>query len=160
MNNIENKKNAVQESELLKHLAEGTAYSTGTDFFRSLVQHLASALGVRYAFITQCTDVTLTRVRTLAFWDGKDFGDNFEYALADTPCENVMAGEVCYYPKDLQSLFPRDQGLAEWRAESFLGIPIRDSWKNILGHLAVLDDKPMEDKPRGMTILQIFAARA
>jgi transcriptional regulator with GAF, ATPase, and Fis domain len=158
--NIENKKNQVQESELLKHLAEGTAHSTGTDFFRSLVQHLASALGVRYAFVTQCTDVTLTRVRTLAFWDGKNFGDNFEYALADTPCENVIAGEVCYYPKDLQSLFPRDQGLAEWRAESFLGIPIRDSWKNVLGHLAALDDKPMEDKPRGMTILQIFAARA
>lgn len=157
--NIENQKQ-VQESELLKHLAEGTAYSTGTDFFRSLVQHLASALGVRYAFVTQCTDVTLTRVHTLAFWDGKNFGDNFEYALADTPCENVIAGELCYYPKDLQSLFPRDQGLAEWRAESFLGIPIRDSWKNVLGHLAVLDDKPMEDKPRGMTILQIFAARA
>ena len=160
MNDEEGNKKAVAESELLRHLAEGTASSTGPDFFRSLVHHLASALGVRYAFVTQCTDKTLTRVRTLAFWAGQDFGDNFEYALAGTPCENVIAGNVCYYPNDLQSLFPRDLGLAEWRAESFLGIPIRDSWQNVLGHLAALDDKPLPDKPTGMSILQIFAARA
>jgi transcriptional regulator with GAF, ATPase, and Fis domain len=160
MNDEDNNKKASVESELLRHLAEGTASSTGPDFFRSLVHHLASALGVRYAFVTQCTDKTLTRVRTLAFWAGQDFGENFEYALAGTPCENVIAGNVCYYPNDLQSLFPRDPGLAEWRAESFLGIPIRDSWQNVLGHLAALDDKPLPDKPTGMSILQIFAARA
>ncbi|MER3445958.1 MAG: hypothetical protein C4291_03595, partial [Candidatus Dadabacteria bacterium] len=62
---------------------------------------------------------------------------------------------ICYYPKDLQILFPKDKGLVEWRAESFLGIPIRDSRGHILGHLAALDDKP-----RGVSILRIFAARA
>jgi len=49
---------------------------------------------VRYAFVTECTDATVTRVRTLAFWMGKGFGDNFEYALADTPCENVIGGDM------------------------------------------------------------------
>ncbi|SRR5579884_5502 len=151
---------SASDSELLQHLAAGTASSTGADFFKSLVRHVASALRVRYAFVTQCTDATLTRVRTLAFWDGKDFGDNFEYALAGTPCENVIAGSVCYYPKALQMLFPKDGGLVEWGAESFLGIPIRDSWQRILGHLAVFDDKPMDDRPRGVSILRIFAARA
>jgi formate hydrogenlyase transcriptional activator len=151
---------SASDSELLQHLAAGTASSTGADFFKSLVRHVASALRVRYAFVTQCTDATLTRVRTLAFWDGKDFGDNFEYALAGTPCENVIAGSVCYYPKALQMLFPKDVGLVEWGAESFLGIPIRDSWQRILGHLAVFDDKPMDDRPRGVSILRIFAARA
>jgi len=151
---------ALKQSDLLQHLAEGTASATGADFFRSLVQHLASALGVRYAFITQCTDATLTRVRTLAFWHGRDFGENFEYLLAGTPCENVIEGNICLYPKNLQALFPKDIGLVEWGAESFLGIPIRDSWDKILGHLAAVDDKPMYDKPRGITILQIFATRA
>lgn len=155
-----NERLSVADSELLRHLAQGTASATGTDFFKSLVRHLASALRVRYAFATKCTDETLTRVRTLAFWDSKDFGDNFEYALAGTPCENVIAGNVCYYPKSLQALFPIDLGLVEWRAESFLGIPIRDSHQKILGHLAALDDKPMDDSPHGMRILQIFAARA
>lgn len=151
---------SVSDSELLQHLAAGTASATGDEFFKSLVRHLAMALRVRYAFVTQCTDTTLTRVRTLAFWDGRDFGDNFEYSLAGTPCENVIDGNICYYPKALQFLFPKDVGLVEWKAESFLGIPIRDSLKNILGHIAVLDDEPMDEKPHGMTILQIFATRA
>lgn len=155
-----NERPSVTDSELLQHLAQGTASATGTDFFKSLVRHLASALRVRYAFVTECMDETFTRVRTLAFWDSKDFGDNFEYALASTPCENVIAGNVCYYPKSLQVLFPGDVGLVEWRAESFFGIPIRDSQQKILGHLAVLDDKPMDDSPHGMRVLQIFAARA
>ncbi|MGH7808086.1 MAG: GAF domain-containing protein, partial [Thermodesulfobacteriota bacterium] len=151
---------ALKQSELLQHLAEGTASVTGTDFFQSLVRGLASALSMRYAFVTQCTDATLTRVRTLAFWMGKDYGENVEYALAGTPCEGVIAGDVCYYPKNIQSMFPKDKDLVDLNAESYLGIPIRDSWENILGHIAALDDKPLSDKPRGMTILQIFAARA
>jgi formate hydrogenlyase transcriptional activator len=150
----------IKSLELLQHLAEGTAAVTGSDFFRSLVHHLASALNVSYAFITQCTDEASTRVRTLAFWMGKDFGENFEYTLAGTPCENVIDGNVCLYPNSLQTLFPKDIGLVEWGAESFLGIPIRDSYQNILGHIAILDREPMAEKPHGLSVLQIFAARA
>ena len=150
----------IKSVELLQHLAEGTAAVTGSDFFRSLVHHLASALNVRYAFVTQCTDEASTRVRTLAFWMGKEFGENFEYTLAGTPCENVINGNVCCYPNSLQTLFPKDVGLAEWGAESFLGIPIRDSYQNILGHIAILDREPMSEKPHGLSVLKIFAARA
>lgn len=153
-------KQDIKSVELLQHLAEGTAAVTGSDFFRSLVHHLASALNVRYAFVTQCTDEALTRVRTLAFWMGKEFGENFEYTLAGTPCENVIEGNVCFYPNSLQTLFPKDVGLVEWGAESFLGIPIRDSCQNILGHIAILDRQPMADKPHGLSVLKIFAARA
>jgi formate hydrogenlyase transcriptional activator len=153
-------KQDIQSVELLQHLAEGTAAVTGSDFFRSLVHHLASALNVRYAFVTQCTDETLTRVRTLAFWMGKEFGENFEYTLAETPCENVIDGNVCFHPNSLQTLFLKDVGLVEWGAESFLGIPIRDSYQNILGHIAILDQEPMGEKPHGLSVLKIFAARA
>jgi formate hydrogenlyase transcriptional activator len=150
----------IKSMELLQHLAEGTAAVTGSDFFRSLVHHLASALNVSYAFITQCTDEASTRVRTLAFWMGKEFGENFEYTLAGTPCENVINGNVCFHPNSLQTLFPKDVGLVEWGAESFLGIPIRDSYQNILGHIAILDREPMASRPYGLSVLKIFAARA
>ena len=153
-------KEDVRSMELLQHLAEGTAAVTGSDFFRSLVHHLASALDVYYAFVTQCTDESLTRVRTRAVWMGKEFGENFEYTLAGTPCENVINGTVCYYPNSLQTLFPSDVGLKEWGTESFLGIPIRDSYQNVLGHIAIFDREPMAEKPHGLSVLKIFAARA
>ncbi|MEW6143417.1 MAG: sigma 54-interacting transcriptional regulator [Thermodesulfobacteriota bacterium] len=152
--------NGINELEILNHLAQGTASVVGANFFNSLVQHLASAMKVRYAFIAQCTDSTMTRVRTLSFWLDDRFGENIEFELRGTPCENVIAGSVCVYPERLQSLFPEDAGLVDMNAQSYLGIPIRDTWENVLGHIAVIDDKPMTQEPLGINVLQIFASRA
>lgn len=146
--------------ETLRAITEGTAAVTGSDFFRSLVRHLADALQVKYAFITECTDSTNTQVHTLAFWKGENFRKNFAYLLTGTPCQHVIGGEVCCYWEHLQSLFPDDNDLVNLKAESYLGVPLYDSSGNILGHLAVMDDKPMNHKPHDISILQIFAARA
>src|SRR5262249_59082460 len=40
--------------ETLRSIMEGTAAVTGGDFFASMVRHLARALQVRYAFVTEC----------------------------------------------------------------------------------------------------------
>jgi PAS domain S-box-containing protein len=146
--------------QTLQAIMEETAPVTAGDFFRSLTCNLASTLGVRYAFVSECTDLTRSRARSLAFWVGKEFGNNFEYALAGTPCENVMAGEACYYPQEIQALFPEDVGLVRLNLESYAGLPLTDSAGQILGHLAVLDEQPLRDELGTMAILRIFAARA
>ena len=47
-----------------------------------------------------------------------------------------------------------------WGAESYCGVPLLDSSGACVGHLAIMDDKPMLDGLRGLAILRIFAARA
>jgi PAS domain S-box-containing protein len=149
-----------RSEEALRAIAEGTATQFGSEFFRSLVRHLAEVLQVRYAFVTQCLDPEKTRVRTLAFWQGQDFGDNFEYDLVNTPCDRVINGQVCLYPRGIQALFPQDRDLVDLGAESYSAIPLNDSAGNILGHLAVIDVKPMIDTRTPELIVRIFAARA
>lgn len=149
-----------QAEEMLRTIAEGTAAVTGVDFFPSLARHLAVGLQVRYAFVAECLDTERRRVRTLAFWKGDGFGENVEFDLAGTPCKSVVDGTVSCYGRDLQALFPEDRALVDLQAESYLGIPMRDSRGQVIGHLAVLDDKPMEGQPRTVAILRIFAARA
>ena len=149
-----------------RHLAEetfrsiviGTASATGNDFFPSLARHMAIALRVRYAFITDCDDQK--RAKALAFWKGDQFGENFEFDIADTPCMKVLHGEVCHYREGLQELFPLDKGLADWGAESYLGVPMVDRAGRVIGHIAILDDKPMNRDPRAIDLVKIFAARA
>jgi len=136
----------------------GTASATGSDFFPSLVRHMANALRVRFAFITDCDDQK--RAKALAFWNGERFGENFEFDIADTPCEKVLHGEVCHYKEGLQQLFPRDTGLADLGAESYLGVPMLDRAGCVIGHIALLDDKPMPRDPRAMDLVKVFAARA
>ena len=150
-----------RSEQTLRSIIEGTASVTGDDFFRSLVYSLATALQVRYALISEYADATQTCVRIIAFWSGTDFGENFEYPLSGTPCEQVISsGSSQSYPEQVQALFPEDQDLVEAGAQSYLGIPLFDSSGNLLGHLAVMDDKRMEDSSHKKAILEVFAARA
>jgi formate hydrogenlyase transcriptional activator len=144
--------------ETLRVITEGTASVTGADFFRSLVRHLATALGARYAFVATCADGV--RARSLAFWAGNDFGPELAYDVALTPCAKVLAGELCYYPRDVQARFPGDEDLARLGVQSYLGMPMVDVSGRVVGHLAILDDRPWDDEPAGVPILRVFAARA
>jgi len=146
--------------DTVRSIVEGTAAVTGTSFFASLVQSVALALEVRYALIAECNTKEKTRVRSLAFWKGDGFGDNFQYDVLHTPCEKVLEGEICYWAQDLQQLFPLDLGLAQLGAVSYLGIPIVGASGDVIGHFVVMDDKPMGDRPHGLSILKTFAARA
>ncbi len=72
----------------------------------------------------------------------------------------MIGGQVCSYPERVQSLFPQDKDLVTLAAEGYLGVPLHDSSGNILGHLALIHDKPLHPKPHGIAIVKIFAARA
>jgi PAS domain S-box-containing protein len=153
---------ALRKSDLtLRKIDEGTAAVTGADFFPSLVKSLAEALQTRYAFVSKFVEGTRTRVRTLAFWKGDGFLDNFEYDLPHTPCERVLAGEVCVFPEKVQDLFPdHREDLAKLGVESYLAIPVSDRSGRVMGHLAVMDTKPMRDDPRVLSVFKIFGVRA
>ena len=154
--NITERKHA---DETLRHITEGTAGSTGEEFFRSLAQRLANALEVRYCFVAECTDETKTRVQMLAFWATDNFADNVEYPLRGTPCEGVITGSACAYPDRLQKLFPEDTYLVALGAQSYAAVPAVNLAGEVLGHLVVIDDKPRVFGDREFSILRIFATR-
>jgi histidine kinase len=156
-----------RSEQTLRMIVEGTAAVTGVDFFRSLVRSLAQALEVRYAFISECLESSCvegvpTRVRSFAFWHGDEFGDAFEYDLDGTPCESVILskGYQCF-PAEIQTLFPKEKAeLEAMEAQSYAGIALPGSAGNLLGHLAILDNQPMNNSERNQAVLEIFAARA
>ena len=144
----------------LRAIAEGTAMEIGADFFFSLVRNLAAALAVEYAFVSEfCVD--RTKVRTLAFWAGDHFKDNFEYAIAHTPCEKVLAGELYHCSDKVAERFPlHKQDLEGLGVESYLAIPVTSASGTVLGHLAVMGRHPMDLEQLDLSIFKIFGARA
>ncbi len=149
-----------QREEALRLIVEGTASTTGNEFFRSCVRYLACVLQVRYAAIAKVVHGVKTTAHTLAFWQGETWEENFEYNLENTPCEHLLEGKAFYYSQDVQALFPNALFLVQLNIQSYLGIPLIDSNGSILGLLAVLDVKPMTPDPGRESILKIFAARA
>ena len=147
------------EMAALRAIVEGTARDTGEVFFQSLVRHLATAIGVDYAFVAEFADKR-TRVQTLAYWGKGETRENVEFDLAGTPCEDVVRGGLCHHPSGVKERFPRDLPLVAMGIESYLGVPLHDARGEILGHLAVFDERPMPAEQRKLFTFRSFAARA
>lgn len=150
---------ANEEIASLRAIVEGTASVTGEEFFQSLVKNLAAAIAVQYAFVAEFA-VANTHARTLAYWAKDRLHQNLEWALAGTPCEDVVHGGLCHHPRGISQKFCHDLAMVEMGIESYLGVPLKDGAGNVLGHLAVFDQRPMPEEPRRLFIFKIFAARA
>ncbi|MDX8411048.1 MAG: response regulator [Mariprofundaceae bacterium] len=146
--------------DALDKVVTGTAAAIGQDFFHTLVQSLAEALGIKYAFVGKLNGGSNATVTTLAVWTDGKLSENFVYDLAGTPCENVMGRKVCSYSESVQQGFPEDELLVEMGVESYVGAPLFDGDGNSMGLLAVMDTKALRQVELARSILGLFAARA
>ena len=145
----------------LKLIVEGIASQIGEDFFHACVHYLAELLQVQYALIAEFIDDEEPKAKVLAFWEGNKLGANFEYVLTGTPCGLVIEKGLQIYDRGIQEKFPEDPDLVTMKAESYLGIAIRNSQGTTIGHLAALHTQPLNRSYEEQeAILKIFAARS
>ena len=145
-------------AELLRAILLGTAAATGAQFFRALVRHLAEGFHVRFSFVGEC--LPNLRSRSLSYFQDGRFGKDFEYDLTGTPCMEVVQGRVCHVPDNLAESFPQDKEVNDLGIVSYLGVPLRGSDGQVIGHLVIFDDKPMPSDPLALSVMEAFAARA
>ncbi|MEQ8766724.1 MAG: response regulator [Planctomycetota bacterium] len=138
-------------------LATSAAWS-GSDFFRLLVKHLASALGVKHILVG--ASIGDGRIRTLAVWSRDAHAENFTYSLEGTPCGEAFGRDVCLVPSGVRELFPEAAQLAELKAESYAGMPLFDPTGQPSGLLVALHDQPFDEPDFVRTLLSLFASRA
>lgn len=158
--NPESHSTAAPHPDALREIFEGVAAATGEAFFDALVHHLARALGVKCAWVTEWHEAQ-RRLRALSFWVDGRYVMDYEYAIAGTPCEPVITSRQLTVVMDqVVDLFPEDPDLAPLGAVSYMGQPLLDTDGRILGNLAVLDDRPLQADATIRAIFSIFTARA
>jgi PAS domain S-box-containing protein len=151
---------ALDENAVLRRILEGTATETGAGFFSALVRNLADALDTYGAWVTEYLPET-RRLRALAFWMGGQWVEGYEHHIAGTPCEEVIdKSTLVLFPDNIMALYPDDPDLRDVGAVSYMGVPLLDIDGTVLGHLAVLDTKPLPEQARCVAVFRIFAARA
>ncbi len=100
-------------------------------------------------------------MKALAFYLDGTFLKNWEMDIAGTPCEHVIEeARLIHFPDNLLNLFPIDPEIIGIKAASYMGLPLIDSVGNILGHLAVMDTRPMPAEPRLRPFFEFLHARA
>ena len=149
---------ALMRSEnTLQNLVAGTAAVTGDDFFPALAKHIAEALHVKYALVTELVG---DQLHALAFWAHGAIQPPINYFPAYTPCEIALRNGEFICESMVQQLFPDDLDLITMQAHSYMGISLKDANGEAIGNLCILDTQPLQDTERIGNILQVFAARA
>jgi diguanylate cyclase (GGDEF)-like protein len=142
---------------ILWALAEDTAGVTGQAFLEAIVEKLARLLDVAFVTVAIMDDAAPGRARVIACWKDAGLREGYEFALAGTPCEVVVRGQVHFVPCNLAEMYPAERGTG---SESYLGIPLFDTDGTVMGHVAVHDTRPLSDGDRRVAIIRLFALRA
>src|SRR5512143_2327567 len=151
----------LDEEATLRAVVEGTASATGAEFYRLLAQNLARALDTRGAWVTEYDEAS-DSLRALAFWFGGEWIEDYRYQVVGTPCETaIREARLVHIPDRIIGLYPgqpaafRDAGVV-----SYLGAPLLSADRKVLGHLAVIDVRPMPAEKKLVSLFEIFANRA
>src|SRR5262245_2136490 len=142
----------------LRAVVEGTAAGVGREFFRSLVRHVAEAVGVPYAAV--CEFDSPPEGRVLAVWERDHITEDLTFQFTTSPAAEVLHGRLAHFPSGVRRQFPRAAFLTERDIEGYMAVPVQAADGTILGLISVFDHRPMPEEPRRAFILRIFAARA
>ncbi len=145
---------------ILKNILEGTVGETGEDFFVALVKNLALAMDVSAAWVTEYV-AEYRHLTTLAFWMDGALMPAMDLTIKNTPCEVVLEkGHAMHVVEEVASEFSDDPDLKTLGMVGYMGIPFKDPDGVVVGHLAVMDRKPLTGRENAFFIMRIFAARA
>jgi diguanylate cyclase (GGDEF)-like protein/PAS domain S-box-containing protein len=146
-----------QGEEVLRMLAE-TGSTSSEQLFRKIVRQLAITYNIRYAMITLLNSDDSELADVLISMDDKIL-EKKAYPLKNTPCEKLIKENQGFFPDQLQQRFPDYPELAVMKAESFLGVQLKNSQGKVIGAISMLDDKPIINSPLTKMLLQSIATR-
>ncbi len=132
---------------------------TGQAYFDALMEYLVKVLGVSLAFTVESVAPSGKRVCPVASWGEVGLRGGRCYDTRGTPCERLGQGQNGIYPDRLAERFPADSWVAQSGMRSYVGVPLLDAEGHPLGHLGVLDHRPMADPQAVAATLAAFALR-
>lgn len=140
--------------------SKGPIEQAQLDFLSTLVRSISVALDLEFVFLafpSSKPGEPVTRVQALAVASWGVLCPSFEYDLSEGPCRLLYEGLETFIPCDVALQFPIDPTFG-WNG--YVGIPIRGSGGDVIGHIAALASKPLEDKKRWMDVFRRYAQLA
>ncbi|MDH5749768.1 MAG: PAS domain S-box protein, partial [Rhodospirillales bacterium] len=146
--------------ETIKTIAEGLSGQIGATFFNSLVKYLSTALKTEISLVGEFIGEKKDVLRTISYHSKDKLRKNIEISATEKVCRDVIAGKTCIITSGANKRFPNQSLFSKNKIESYVGVPLINSFGNTLGAIIVLGQKPLEDPERTISLLKVFAVRA
>jgi len=148
-----------QAAAVDQFLAQTFGDPQAESFFVALARFLADSLQMDYVCVDRIDTDHLNATTLVALADGKLI-DNLSYALADTPCAEVVGQRVCGFASQVCQRFPKDLLLQEWQVESYIGATLWSHTGQPIGLIAMMGRHPLINRDYAETTLIRVAVRA
>jgi PAS domain S-box-containing protein len=142
----------------IRNIVEGVSV-VGRQFFSSMVSQLAKVLDADLTFISEFSGDSHDTMHTIAVSNKGAAGDNFDYLLHGTPCEEVLRNGECISLTGVRQRFKDTEILQQLDIDSYIGIPLLDSEERPLGVMVAMYQTPIAQMDFATSIMQVFAGR-
>lgn len=137
-----------------------TTSNIGDEFLKSLVKSLSMVFKAEFVFVGKLDKSNFREISTVAFYSKGQFVEKFSYEILNTPCSNVLQDKgICFYPQNVDYLFPKDYLLTEMGVKSYLGVPLLDHKGDSIGLMVIMSQKEIEKSLQPEVILNVFSSR-
>jgi len=151
---VSEKKQAEKELDKIYTLA--TTFH-GQELFDKAAKALAEMLSMSYVSIGE---VRGQEVHSLTFYRKGDTDHNVVHSLISSPFEKVFSQKnTCIYPENVSHHYPNDPTLRSWNIQAFVGVPMFDSRREVIGIVSLLDEQPHEFSDHDKRIISVIAQR-
>ena len=126
---------SLRTGEVLRQMVIGVPGSSGQSYFRQLVQQLALLLQAEHTFVALLRPEAPGQARTIAFYSHGTWQEKFEYAVAQTPCTEVMRRMKVLMTAELAQDYPAEPA-SPFNSASYIGAPLLNETGRAVGVLA------------------------
>ena len=144
--------------ETLKFVAQRGWTQAGESFLAALVRFLGEMLGVGYVIVDRIGDKS-GEAETAAVFAKGEILPNVCHRVEGTLAEEIFNDDLHCYMRGVSQRFSHRPWLVEKGIESFIGLSLRDSCGEVVGLIAVMDDKRIRRKSTVINLLQLVATR-
>lgn len=141
----------------VRGIVEGIRVETGTDFFSSMALQLCKATDADHTLIGKFINDGEPAVSSLGMCINRTIAENITYKLTGTPCDGVRNKGACSYLSGLADLFPDHVMLRELRGQAYVGVPLLDSQRRVVGVMFTMFSAPLADSRFVESVLQVFS---
>ncbi len=147
--------------DALRIVVEGTSFAVGDDFFHNLVRNIANVFNVPIVLVAELIDTDKMRCKTLSIWNNDGYEDNVEFDINNMPCKQVyQTKDLTHYSETVKEIFPQYGFMEQIDVKGYLSYPLLNLEGEVIGHLGLMDSKPINRGKHFISLLKILSIRS
>ena len=126
----------------------------------AIAQECEQRFGAEFTIVSKCDRIAAERMRTTLVWHEGQVQPDFEYDVANSPCEDLLRCGGLSVARGVQARYPAFALFESLGIEGYVGMPLLDSAGRAYGGLVLASTRELELSEQQQTELELLAILA